>query len=211
MKLLSINVGLPKPVDFGTQTVTTGFYKAPVEGPVRMNRDNLEGDGQASLDVHGGADKAVYAYPHEHYEFWGRELSDAALPPGAFGENLTIEGLLEGDAHVGDELQIGDALVVITQPRLPCFKMGLKFGRPDIQKRFLESGRSGFYLRVVREGSIEAGMDFERTKSDPVGLSIAELLGLYAQKEICPAVLERVARVNALPEGWREVLRKRGG
>ena len=211
MRILSINVGMPKPVDFGPQTVTTGFYKAPVAGPVRMNRDNLAGDGQASLDVHGGADKAVYAYPSEHYEFWGRGLSDAALSPGAFGENLTIAGLLESDAHIGDELQIGDARVVITQPRLPCFKMGLKFGRPDIQKRFLESGRSGFYLRVVREGSIEAGMDFERTSIDPVGLSIAELLALYAQKEICPAGLERVMRVEALPEEWREMLRKRLG
>lgn len=210
MRLLSVNVGLPKPVSFGSRTVTTGFYKTPVTGPVRVNRDHLGGDGQASLDVHGGADKAVYAYPHEHYEFWRHELPGVELSPGAFGENLTIAGLLESDAHVGDELHFGDAVMIITQPRLPCFKMALKFGRPDIQKRFLDSGRSGFYLSVVREGTLEAGMNFVRAKSDPVGLSVAELLALYALKEICPDVLERVMRVKALPEEWREALRKRG-
>ena len=144
MKLISVNVGLPRVVDVGGRAVTTSIWKAPVDGRVRVHRLGLEGDQQSDLSVHGGPNKAVYVYPTEHYEFWRRELPDADLPWGAFGENLTTVGLGEADVRIGDQLRIGSAQFVVTQPRMPCYKLGLRFGRDDMIKRFLLSGRSGF-------------------------------------------------------------------
>src|SRR5262249_3326376 len=145
VKLISVNVGLPREVPWNGRTIATGIFKAPVAGRVAMRTLNLDGDRQADLSVHGGPAKAVYCYPSEHYPLWTHELG-RELPIGMFGENCTTEGLGEDDVHLGDEFTIGSARVVVTQPRMPCFKLGIRFQSEDIIKRFLASGRSGFYV-----------------------------------------------------------------
>jgi MOSC domain-containing protein YiiM len=157
MKVLSVNVGLPRFVEYNGEPISTGIFKEPVEGVVKVNEFNLQGDGQADLSVHGGYYKAVYAYPSEHYEFWRGEFPEMDLPYGMFGENLTIEGLMEDNVHKGDRLRIGTAEFLVTQPRLPCFKLGIRFGRVDIIKRFMKSGRSGFYLAIDKTGELQKG------------------------------------------------------
>ncbi|MGH9813488.1 MAG: MOSC domain-containing protein, partial [Candidatus Acidiferrales bacterium] len=157
MKLISVNVGLPREVSANGQRVLTGIFKQPVAGRVGVRRLNLDGDRQADLSVHGGPDKAVYAYPAEHYDFWRHELPGMELPFGMFGENLTVEGLREDEVNIGDRFAIGTAEFQVTQPRLPCYKLGIKFGRADMVKRFLHSRCTGFYFRVVKEGEVEAG------------------------------------------------------
>src|SRR6266851_1777434 len=161
MKLLSVNVGLPRDVISKGRLVTTGIFKEPVEGRVRLRTLNLDGDRQADLKVHGGIDKAVYAYPAEHYDYWRSELPGVELPWGMFGENFTVEGMLESGVNIGDEFRIGSAELVVTQPRLPCYKLAVKFGRDDIIKRFLGSGRTGFYFAVLKEGEVGAGDSIE--------------------------------------------------
>ena len=157
MRLVSVNVGRPREIQVPGEVVLTSIFKDPVSGPVRVTRLNLDGDEQSDLSVHGGVNKAVYAYPSEHYGFWREQLPDLELPWGAFGENLTTEGLLERATHIGDRFQIGTAEFVVTQPRMPCFKLAIKFGREDIIRRFLKSRRSGFYFSVAREGKVSAG------------------------------------------------------
>jgi len=161
MKVLSVNVGLPRLVEYRGEPVATGIFKEPVVGRIRVNELNLEGDRQADLRVHGGYYKAVYVYPSEHYEFWKREFPEMELPFGIFGENLTTTGLLEKDVFAGDRLGIGTAEFIVTQPRQPCFKLGIRFGRVDIIKRFAKSGRSGFYLSIEKTGELEAGNTVE--------------------------------------------------
>lgn len=162
-RVLSVNVGLPRAVHWGGRTVRTAIFKEPVAGRVAVRRHNLAGDAQADLRVHGGEKKAVYAYPHEHYAWW-RELLGRELEPGAFGENLTIEGLLETEARVGDRLRIGTAVLAVTQPRMPCYKLGIRFGDDAFVQRFLESDRPGFYLAIVEEGEVGAGDAIERAE-----------------------------------------------
>lgn len=203
MHLVSIQVGRPREVEWRGKRVATAIFKEPVEGPVRLERLNLEGDRQADLSVHGGEDKAVYAYPSEHYDFWGAELA-AELVRGNFGENLTTAGLSETDLHVGDRLRIGTAELEVTEPRLPCFKLGLRFGRPEIVRLFLASRRSGFYLRVRSEGVLQTGDAIEIVHRDPRALSIADFLRVYAFDKRDRATLERALAVEALPESWRE-------
>jgi MOSC domain-containing protein YiiM len=157
MKLLSVNVGRPREIEWKGKVVRTSIFKAPVSARIRVGKLNLDGDQQSDLSVHGGIDKAVCAYPSEHYPFWREELPGAELPWGVFGENFTTEGLLEERVHIGDRLRIGSAEFAVTQPRMPCFKLGIRFGRPDIVKRFLQSRRAGFYFAVVREGEVTAG------------------------------------------------------
>lgn len=186
------------------RSVTTGIFKEPVEGPVMMRTLNLDGDAQADLTVHGGRDKAVYAYPIEHYEYWRGELPDMKLPDGMFGENLTTAGLLENEVYIGDRFRIGGAELVVTQPRVPCYKLGIKFGRPDILKKFLVSRRSGFYFAVLREGEVRAGDTIERLQHDEDGVSIADIIRLYAFEQDDVDTLRRAVRVETLPESWRE-------
>jgi MOSC domain-containing protein YiiM len=157
MKLLSVQVGRPREIEWRGATVTTSIFKSPVAGPVRVNEFNLEGDEQSDLTVHGGRNKSVYVYPSEHYPTWREELPDADLSWGAFGENFTVEGLLEDTVYIGDRLQCGTAEFVVTQPRQPCYKLGVRFDRLDMVKRFHRSGRCGLYLAVVSEGLVEAG------------------------------------------------------
>ncbi len=161
MKLVSVNTGLPRVVTWHGINVTTGIFKQPVEGRVAVRKLNLDGDRQADLIVHGGEDKAVYCYPVSHYDYWTRELPGLQLPMGMFGENLTADGLLEDSVHIGDRFSIGSAEVIVTQPRLPCYKLGVRFQADDMVKRFLASGRTGFYFAVTREGEVGAGDDIK--------------------------------------------------
>lgn len=209
MKLLSLNVALPRLAAWRTQTVNTGIFKQPVAGPVQLRTLNLDGDRQADLAVHGGPNKAVYAYPSEHYHFWHHELPGTPLPFGMFGENFTTEGLIETDVHIGDRLQIGSAILVVRQPRIPCYKLGVKFRRTDIIARFLRSGRSGFYFSVEKEGAVSAGDSFEFLSREPQGITIAEMNRLYAEDMYNVRLLNRAIATPALPEDWRNYLKKR--
>jgi MOSC domain-containing protein YiiM len=210
MKLLSTNVGLPREVPWGGKTVSTSIFKAPVSGRVRIGRENLEGDRQADLSVHGGLDKAVYAYPSEHYAFWHDALRGTALPFGAFGENFTTEGILEDTVHIGDRLRVGTAELVVTQPRMPCFKLGIRFGRPGIVKRFQQSGRTGFYLAVLTEGEVQAGDRLTSASRDPSGVTVSDVVRLFTREASEEQeLLQRVMELTALPEDWRAYFRKR--
>jgi len=157
MRVLSVNVGLPRDVTFGKRRMRTAILKEPVTGAIPLARLGLEGDGQADPKYHGGPDKAVYLYPFEHYAHWADVLSRTDLAPGAFGENLTTEGLLESAARIGDVFEIGSARVRVTEPRTPCAKLGAKFGSMGFVRVFASAGRPGFYLSVVQEGMVEAG------------------------------------------------------
>jgi MOSC domain-containing protein YiiM len=207
MKILSINVGMPREVLWKQRTVTTAIFKEPVAGRVMLRRLNLDGDRQGDLEVHGGPSKAVYAYPGEHYEFWRRELPAMALAWGNFGENLTTLGLDEESLHVGDRLRIGAAELMVTGPRLPCYKLGLRFGRDDIIERFLASGRSGFYFAVMHEGEIGPGDPIEVLSRDPQRVTVADVVRLYVNKDDDRDLLGRAVRVDALPEGWKKRFR----
>lgn len=206
MKVISLNVSLPQVVHWKGRDVSTGIFKEPVQGAVLLRRLDFDGDRQADLVAHGGRSKAAYLYPSEHYPYWKKELPGMELPWGMFGENLTTTGLDENDTHIGDQLRIGKAVVVVTQPRTPCYKLGIKFGRDDILKRFLESLRSGFYVSVREEGMVEAGDAIKRLEEDPERVSIAELNRLFAEGKFDRAVIERAVRVKALPDGWRDYL-----
>lgn len=209
MKLISVNVGLPREVGANGQRVLTGIFKEPVEGRVAVRRLNLDGDRQADLSVHGGPDKAVYAYPAEHYEFWRRELPEMELPFGMFGENLTVEGLREDEVNVGDRFRIGTAELQVTQPRVPCSKLGIKFGRADMVKRFLHSRRTGFYFRVVKEGEVGAGDAIALVARDPGNVTVADITRLYAFERNNAELLRRVLDLSALPEDWRAYFREK--
>jgi MOSC domain-containing protein YiiM len=204
MKVVSVNVGLPREVVWKGQTVTTGIFKEPVEGRVVLHALNLEGDRQADLTVHGGRSKAVYAYPAEHYGYWSHELPEMPLPWGMFGENLTTEGLCEDALNIGDRFRIGTAEVMVTEPRMPCYKLGIRFGRDDIVKRFLASGRSGFYFAVLREGELGAGDTIQRTHQEPNSVTVSDIVRLYVSERGNRELLQRAVEVEALPEGWRE-------
>ena len=207
MKIISLQVGRPRLVVWNGQTVSTGIYKTPAEGRVMLRTLNLDGDRQADLTVHGGVHKAVYAYPSEHYDYWRGELPGAELPWGMFGENFTTEGLDESSVHIGDRFRLGSAEVTVTQPRLPCYKLGVKFERADILKMFLASGRSGFYFCVRREGEVGAGDEIELIGRDEHNVTVADILRLYARDKDDVETLRRAVAVEALPESWRERFR----
>jgi MOSC domain-containing protein YiiM len=211
VKILSVSVGRPREVAWRGAVVRTAIFKEPVSGPVTVRALNLDGDGQADLSVHGGPGRAVYAYPSEHYAYWRAVLPGRALPHGVFGENLTTEGLTEETVYIGDRFRIGSAEAVVTQPRLPCYKLGLRFGRKDVVTRFLSSGRTGFYLAVAREGEVAPGDAIELVGRDPHGVSVADIVRLRrgdgAGDELL-ALLRRAVLVPALPEGVRRRFRK---
>ena len=209
MKVVSINAGLPREVQWHGKAVLTSIFKAPVEGSVKVKRLNVEGDRQSDLKAHGGADKAVYVYPAEHYAFWRAELPGVDLPWGSFGENFTTEGLMEGGVHIGDRISIGSAEFAVTQPRMPCFKLGIRFGRPDMVKRFLRSGRTGFYLAVTREGEVAAGDAVASIARQALAISVADIVGLYSADAANQDLLRKASELSELPEGWRDYFRKR--
>jgi MOSC domain-containing protein YiiM len=209
MKLISLNVARPQLALYKGATISTGIFKKPVSGPLPLRTLNLDGDRQADLAVHGGPYKAVYGYPSEHYDFWRHELFGVTLPWGMFGENFTTEGLSESDLHIGDRLQIGSAVIMVRQPRIPCYKLAVKFHRSDILARFLRSGRSGFYFSVEQEGVVSPGDSFEFLSREPQAISIAEMNRLFVEDKYNARLLEKAIATPALPEDWRDYFRKR--
>ena len=210
MKLLSVNVGLPRQVEWNGRTIRTSIFKAPVSGRVHVRKLNLDGDQQSDLTVHGGVDKAIYVYPSEHYGFWREELPNADLSWGAFGENFTTQGPLDDKTvRIGDRFRIGSTEFVLTQPRMPCFKLGIRFGRADMVKRFMHSGRNGFYFAVVKEGEVAAGDAIELVARDENDVTVAEIVELYTADAVKQDLLQRVSELGALPESWRAYFRKR--
>jgi len=211
MKIISVNVGLPRLVLRNGEPVSTGIFKDPVEGRVRVRTLNLDGDRQSDLSVHGGPQKAVYLYPSEHYEFWKQELPDMTMPWGMFGENLTTTGLFETEVHIGDTFRAGSAELMVTQPRMPCYKLGIRFGRADMIKRFLVSERSGFYFSVLKEGDVGAGEELELLERNDSGVRVVDITRLYSSEKENVALLRRAIATEALPESWREYFLKRIG
>jgi MOSC domain-containing protein YiiM len=214
MKIVSLNVGRPREVIWHSIKVTTGIFKQPVQGRLALRKLNLDGDRQADLVVHGGEYKAVYCYPLEHYDYWKRKLPGRDLPMGIFGENFTVEGMLEDEVHIGDQFAVGSAEVVVTQPRLPCYKLGVRFEADDMVKLFFESRRTGFYVAVRREGEVGAGDAITRTARGSEGVSVADITRLYAEKRYSDAdfaVLRRALQGAAVPESWKEYFRERLG
>ena len=207
MTIVSVNVGMPREVAWRGMTVRTGIFKEPVPGPVAMNKANLFGDGQADLRVHGGEEKAIYAYPAEHYEPWKSALPDVSFSWGHFGENLTTEGLEEKTLCIGDRLRIGSVVLQVTQPRMPCYKLNLRFDRDDMIKRFLASGRSGFYFSVAEPGEVMAGSKVEILSRDPNRVSVSDIVRLYLAQRRDPDLLQRAMNVDALPANWKDHFR----
>ena len=209
MKIISLNVGLPRLVLRNDEPVSTGIFKEPVNGRVKLRALNLDGDRQSDLSVHGGPYKAVYLYPSEHYEFWKQELPDMDLPWGMFGENFTSEGLFEAETHIGDKFRIGSAELMVTQPRMPCYKLGIRFGRADIIKRFLLSERTGFYFSVLKEGDVDAGDEFELLEKNDSGVRVVDVTRLYGSDKENVDLLRHAIATEALPASWRDYFRKR--
>ena len=215
-RVVSVNVGLPRQVRWMDHTVETGIFKSPIGGRVAVRTLNLDGDQQADLSVHGGPDKAVYAYPSEHYEYWREQLPNYRFDEpawGQYGENVTTEGLLEDVVHIGDRFRIGTVELQVTQPRLPCYKLGIRFGRPDMLKRFLKSECTGFYLRVLAEGELGAGDAITLISREPHAVRVVDLVQIYSRpRQNVDALRElflRALAVNALPSGWRDELQER--
>ena len=204
MELLSVNVGLPREVTWKGKIVTTGIFKEPVSTRVMLRSLNLDGDGQADLTVHGGLEKAVYVYPFEHYDYWRGELPDTELTMGNFGENFTTTGLMEEALNIGDRFQIGTVQLMVTQPRMPCYKLGIRFGRPDMVKRFLASRRTGFYFSVLQEGEVGAGDTLELLSRDANNITVADITQLYTREKPDLELLRRAAQLEPLPESWRD-------
>ncbi|PYV68618.1 MAG: MOSC domain-containing protein [Acidobacteria bacterium] len=217
MKLISVNTGLPREVMWHGRPVMTGIFKQPVEGPITLRKLNLDGDRQADLTVHGGEHKAVYCYPLAHYDYWHKQLPGHELPLGMFGENFTIDSRVGADAledsiHIGDRFLVGSAEVVVTQPRFPCYKLGVRFQMDDMVKRFLASGRTGFYLAIIREGEVGAGDEMKAIVRDPNAVTISAITRLYVAKRYSDddaSSVKRALQVAALPETWKEYFRER--
>jgi len=205
MKVLSVNVGLPRKVLYNGQIINTAIFKDPVKGPIMLRKLNLDGDKQADLTVHGGIDKAVYSYPVEHYDYWRKQFPDTDLMWGMFGENFTTEGLLEDAVNVGDQFEIGSANLVATQPRMPCYKLGVRFGRMDVIRRFMTSGRPGIYFKILKEGEIKTGDKIKNIKRDKNNVTVKDIVSLYISKNHIDVIemMRRAIKIRDLPEGWR--------
>ena len=209
MKLISINVGLPRIVTVNGDPVSTGIFKEPVAGRVMLRTLNLDGDRQADLSVHGGPSKAVYVYPSEHYDYWKRGLPEMKLPWGMFGENFTTAGLFESEVNIGDRFSVGSAVVMVTEPRMPCYKLGIKFGRSDMVKKFLASERTGFYFAVLQEGEVGAGDPIELIEKNHHGVRVSDITRLYTREKQNIRLLRRAIQVEALPESWKSYFHQR--
>jgi MOSC domain-containing protein YiiM len=208
-KIISVNVGAPRIIMSNGDAVSTGIFKNPVAGRVMLRTLNLEGDRQADLSVHGGPSKAVYVYPSEHYDYWKRELPEMKLPWGMFGENFTTAGLIESEINIGDKFRVGSAAVMVTEPRMPCYKLAIRFGRADIIKRFLASGRTGFYLAVRQEGEVGAGDSIDLIEKSKDSLRVSDITALYTHEKHNVGLLRRAMEVEALPESWKDYFQHR--
>ena len=207
--LVSINVGLPRVVISNGDQILTGIFKEPVEGRVMLRTLNLDGDRQADLSVHGGPTKAVYAYPSEHYDYWKRELPEMKLPWGMFGENFTTAGLFESELNIGDKFRAGSAVVMVTEPRMPCYKLGIRFGRSDMVKKFLASERTGFYFAVLQEGEVGKGDVIELIEKNERAVKVADITALYGRKKRDVELLRRAIAADALPDSWKSYFQDR--
>jgi len=203
LRLLSLNVGLPRQVRFQGELVTTGIFKEPVQGSVKLRKLNLDGDKQADLKVHGGVDKAVYAYAGEHYDYWRQELPEMSLPWGMFGENFTTQGMFEESVNIGDQFKVGTANLIATQPRMPCYKLGVKFGSMDMIKRFLASGLTGVYFKVMKEGELEQGDEIKLIKKAENSVTVKDIVRIYTIDKDDIQTIERAIKIKDLPNGWR--------
>ena len=203
MKIISLNVSLPREVEFRGKKVSTGIYNEPVEGRVKVRTLNLDGDKQADLTVHGGPDKAVYAYPSEHYPYWKNHYPNHKLGWGMFGENFTTEGLLEDQANIGDEYQIGSAKFAVTQPRMPCFKLAIKFESGDVIKKMFASAKCGIYFKVLEEGEVGTGDEIKLIRKDENNVTIQDIMKTYGNERKHKELLERALKIDALPVGWK--------
>jgi MOSC domain-containing protein YiiM len=210
MKVLSVNVGLPRKVLFDGQTVTTAIFKDPVKGAIMLRKLNLDGDRQADLKVHGGVDKAVYSYPAEHYGYWRKQFPNVELVWGMFGENFTTEGLIEDAVNIGDQFQIGSAKLVATQPRMPCYKLGVRFGHMDVIRRFLASGRPGIYFKVLKGGQVQVGDNIKIVRNDKNNVSVKDIVQLYTTRDNKDDIetMRRAIKINALPAAWKSEFQK---
>lgn len=208
MRVVSVNVGMPRKIPWQGTTVSTGIFKDPVAGKVALRELNFDGDAQADLSVHGGRDKAVYVYPFEHYGEWQARLG-RELPPGAFGENLTTEGLIESRVHIGDEFQVGTARLIVTQPRMPCFKLGIRFNDPGIVKRFLQALSPGIYFAVTKEGVVGPGDPIEQVHTDERRITVSDMLAVILNRDAPPRNLRRLLEVPALADVWRKEFKSR--
>ena len=205
MKVLSVNVGFPRKVLFNGQIINTAIFKDPVKRPIMLRKLNLDGDKQADLTVHGGLDKAVYSYPAEHYDYWRKQFPNTDLVWGMFGENFTTEGLFEDAVNVGDQFQIGSAKLVATQPRMPCYKLGVRFGRMDVIRRFMASGRPGIYFKVLTEGEVQTGDKIKIIRRDKNNVTVKDIVYLYIARNNIDNIetMRRAIKIKDLPEGWR--------
>jgi MOSC domain-containing protein YiiM len=208
MKLVSVNVSLPKRVEYEGRHVTTGIYKEPVAGRVRVGAHNVEGDGQADLSVHGGSHKAVHAYDLESYEYWQEELGRDDLGHGHFGENFTVRGMTDDSVYIGDTFRIGTALFEVSGPRTPCYKLEMKMGLPGFSRKFVRSGRSGFYFRVLEEGEVGAGDPVERVKVGPEQVSVREFVHTFYFDKDNREKIQQILRIPSIPPGWRRTFEK---
>lgn len=204
MRVISVNVGLPREIPWRGEMVSTGIFKNAVAGPIPIRGFNFEGDAQADLTLHGGRDKSIYAYAAEHYDSWKQELPGRDLPNGVFGENLTTEGLLENEVCIGDGYRVGTALLTVTQPRMPCFKLGIRFNNPGMVKRFTVARRPGIYFAILEEGEVAAGDTIELVRRDPAGLTVSEFLDIILDKKPSPERIRRALAVPGIAQVWRE-------
>jgi MOSC domain-containing protein YiiM len=209
MKLISVNVSLPKEIHYKRETVTTGIFKAPVQERVMLRELNLDGDGQADLTVHGGVHQAVYVYPVEHYDYWKQKLDRQDLAHGQFGENFTVAEMMEDHVHIGDVFRIGGAVVQVTQPRVPCYKLAIKMNLPKFPKLFMASGRTGFYLRVLQEGEVGAGDVIERIEIASEKMTVQEIFHLAFRDHDDREALKKALRVRGLSPGWQSMFAER--
>jgi len=208
-KLISVNVGLPRLMMSNGDPVLTGIFKEPVAGRVMLRTLNLDGDGQADLSVHGGRSKAVYVYPSEHYTYWQQEFPKMKLPWSMFGENFTSAGLFESELNIGDKFRVGSAIVMVTEPRMPCYKLGIRFGRSDVVKRFLASERTGFYFAVLQEGELGVGDQIELIEASKSSLKVSDITRLYTCEKHNAGLLRRAIEVEALPDSWKNYFQHR--
>jgi len=206
IKVVSVNVGLPKQISYGMRQVVTSIFKEPIEGRVKVTTLNLDGDAQADLSVHGGLDKAIYSYSEEHYKYWKEVYPTIVMPFGMFGENLTTQGLNEDTVNIGDQYQIGSSRLVVTQPRMPCYKLGIKFGRMDILEKFINSQRPGIYYKVLEEGDLGAGDNITLLYKDKNNVTINDIVSLYINdhndKENI-SKMKKATKLKSLPESWK--------
>jgi MOSC domain-containing protein YiiM len=212
MKIVSLNVGLPRQVVWHGQPVITGIFKSPTTERIRLRKLNLDGDRQADLTVHGGEHKAVYCYPVEHYDYWRKKLPGQDLPYGSFGENFTTQGLTEENVHLGDRFAINDAEVVVSQPRLPCYKLGVRFGSDEMVKKFLASRRTGFYVAVTREGNVAAGDEIVPVVQNVSRISISDFMRLFLAKSLNDtdrATLQELYALPSVPADWKHYFHER--